>query len=99
MDIVDFRAFNQRFGFAAGDAVLREVADRLRSVSPHVRRAALPGVGGDEFAVLLDNVVLYDTLSQVARQVRMFVGGEPFSVGGQAVRIESPDHVPRWPER
>jgi diguanylate cyclase (GGDEF)-like protein len=46
-----FRAFNSAHGRAAGDAVLAEVADRLRAA---VRAGDETGrLGGDEFAVLL----------------------------------------------
>ena len=50
-DIDDFKAINEEIGHLGGDAVLAEVAQRLRSV---VRGADLPcRVGGDEFAVVL----------------------------------------------
>jgi diguanylate cyclase (GGDEF)-like protein len=50
-DLDDFKAINDRIGHLAGDAVLADVAQRIRSV---VRTADIPcRVGGDEFAVIL----------------------------------------------
>ena len=50
-DLDDFKAINDRIGHLAGDAVLAEAADVIRSV---VRSADIAcRVGGDEFAVIL----------------------------------------------
>jgi len=50
-DVDDFKAVNDRVGHLAGDAVLSEAAQRVRSV---VRGADIAcRVGGDEFAVIL----------------------------------------------
>ena len=54
MNMDHFKRINDMFGHAAGDAVLRETARRLRKLvraSDVVARA-----GGDEFAVLLDDI-------------------------------------------
>jgi diguanylate cyclase (GGDEF)-like protein len=52
LDLDGFKPINDRFGHAAGDAVLLEVAQRLNQ---QVRRGELVArLGGDEFVVVLD---------------------------------------------
>ncbi|MCW2995802.1 MAG: diguanylate cyclase, partial [Conexibacter sp.] len=54
IDVDDFRRVNEQWGHQAGDALLRVVADRLRSV---VRpQDLLARQGGDEFALLLKDL-------------------------------------------
>ncbi len=54
LDLHDFKAINDTFGHATGDALLVEVAGRLRESVAGAD--LLARVGGDEFAVLLDGV-------------------------------------------
>jgi diguanylate cyclase (GGDEF)-like protein len=51
LDLDHFRDINDSFGPVGGDAVLREVARRLKAALPH--DAAVARVGGDEFALVL----------------------------------------------
>jgi diguanylate cyclase (GGDEF)-like protein len=58
MDMDDLKAINDTHGHAAGDAVLRAVAEAIRK---NIRRLDLPTrYGGDEFLVLLPETHLLD---------------------------------------
>jgi diguanylate cyclase (GGDEF)-like protein len=64
-DLDGFKPVNDRFGHAAGDAVLVDIAERLAS---NVRRGdTVARVGGDEFAVLLEDVHVDDVDSTCDR--------------------------------
>ena len=55
LDLNDFKAINDSFGHTAGDTLLKEVARRLQHA---LRRTdTIARVGGDEFAIILDDVV------------------------------------------
>ena len=74
LDLDGFKAVNDRFGHAAGDAVLVAVADRLRA---SVRDADFVcRVGGDEFVILLPNITDGEAAA-VARRIISRVS-EPF---------------------
>ena len=51
LDLDQFRNVNDGFGPVGGDAVLREVARRLKAAVPH--DATVARVGGDEFALVM----------------------------------------------
>ncbi|WP_432510294.1 putative bifunctional diguanylate cyclase/phosphodiesterase [Kineococcus sp. SYSU DK001] len=81
LDLDGFRALNRAHGRAAGDAVLVEVARRLRTA---VRGADEPArLGGDEFAVLLADP---DAAVDVAVRL-LAVLSEPYEVGATRVRV------------
>ncbi len=69
-DIDDFKAINERVGHLAGDSVLAQLAERVRSV---VRSADIAcRVGGDEFAVILPESMLADA-EQLYRRLQFAV--------------------------
>jgi diguanylate cyclase (GGDEF)-like protein len=73
-DIDDFKAINEEIGHLGGDAVLAEIAQRLRSV---VRGADLPcRVGGDEFAVVLPESSI-DEARRLFQRLQLAVQGQP----------------------
>ena len=85
IDLDDFKAVNDRFGHAAGDAVLVELAARLRSA---VRPAdTVARLGGDEFIVVCEDV---DREAATALGVRLEeeLRG-PLTVGGETYRLSA----------
>ena len=53
LDLDDFKAFNDRFGFSVADAVIRETGDMLRHISDGTE-AFVGHVGGDDFIMLCE---------------------------------------------
>jgi diguanylate cyclase (GGDEF)-like protein len=51
LDLDDFKRVNEAFGHPTGQAVLKEVAERLRSIAADPRNVAR--LGGDEFAIVI----------------------------------------------
>jgi diguanylate cyclase (GGDEF)-like protein len=73
-DLDDFKAINDRIGHLAGDSVLAEVAERVRSV---VRSADIAcRVGGDEFGIILPESTLADA-EQLSRRMQQAVASRP----------------------
>lgn len=84
IDLDDFKTTNDVYGHAAGDQLLKAVADRL----PSAVRAGdvIARLGGDEFAVLLTDIVGAEDVALIAARVREVLA-EPFDLGGVAVTL------------
>jgi diguanylate cyclase (GGDEF)-like protein len=79
-DLDDFKAINDRIGHLAGDAVLAEIAERVRDA---VRAADIPcRVGGDEFAVILPESSM-DDADQLYHRVRGAVSSRAVAQAGR----------------
>ena len=68
LDIDDFKEVNDSLGYAAGDALLVEVATRLTHAMPF--GLTIARLGGDEFAVLLESGSLIDELGFTALRIQ-----------------------------
>ncbi|MDJ0868771.1 MAG: EAL domain-containing protein [Myxococcota bacterium] len=76
IDLDNFKRVNDTFTHAAGDVLLRGVAERLARCLRRVDEETVAGagdvlsrIGGDEFAVLLARITANDDAARVARRV------------------------------
>lgn len=75
MDVDHFKRINDQRGHLAGDAVLREIARRIK---PRMRREELfARYGGEEFAAVLTMTPLAGGV-RFAEQIRRLISDEPF---------------------
>ena len=80
LDLDRFKLVNDTLGHRHGDELLIEVAQRLRA---HVRPTDLvTRIGGDEFMVVLDNVVSVSQALDLANRLRTCLSELPSSSTG-----------------
>jgi diguanylate cyclase (GGDEF)-like protein len=84
MDLDFFKAINDTRGHQAGDAVLREAADRMKAC---IRRYDSVGrYGGEEFLFVLPGCDLEGAITE-AERIRKAIGITPFPVFGDPVSV------------
>ena len=84
-DIDQFKSVNDRFGHAVGDAVLVQVAERLRQ---NLRAGdLLARIGGEEFLIALPDIALAEARS-IAERLCSMMSDAPFDIGqGRALPV------------
>jgi GGDEF domain-containing protein len=87
IDLDDFKAFNDRHGHLAGDAVLRDMAEVLGS-ELRVKLDIAARYGGEEFAVILPNTPM---LAVPETQMEMDLAGK-LAKAGDADAPPAPGH-------
>lgn len=97
LDLDGFKGVNDKMGHLAGDAVLKEVAQRMLGAIRDMDMAAR--LGGDEFALLLPDLDDMDFAQNVARRILESVS-RPVQVQGKECTLSasigiavSPDHA------
>lgn len=83
LDLDRFKPINDTFGHEVGDAVLREVANRLRELARSEDTVAR--LGGDEYVLLLRNIKEND-LPAVAHKV-LGAFDKPFRCGNRSIDL------------
>ncbi len=95
LDLDHFKKINDRFGHDAGDALLKQCAERLRwcvRASDTVAR-----LGGDEFVILLPAVDDAEGAAAVARKI-VSVLSTPFQLGSKALSVTVSVGISLYPE-
>jgi diguanylate cyclase (GGDEF)-like protein/PAS domain S-box-containing protein len=86
IDLDDFKTINDSLGHAAGDAVLVEVASRLRGAVRPTDTAAR--FGGDEFAVLVEEVADSQTVADAAERLLQALQA-PLDIDGKDLYVRA----------
>jgi diguanylate cyclase (GGDEF)-like protein len=95
LDLDRFKNINDTLGHATGDALLKEVAQRVRAV---LRASdAVCRLGGDEFVVLLTDVDGAETLSTVAHKLLGAIA-MPYRLADQEFRVTASIGISTFPD-
>lgn len=72
IDLDDFKFFNDEYGHACGDEVLKFVADTLKEIC--FERGFAGRFGGDEFVACFTNLTLYGDSGKIAQEIIDILG-------------------------
>jgi diguanylate cyclase (GGDEF)-like protein len=90
MDIDNFKVINDSLGHAAGDKLLiamaQRLVDNLRELDAISRFDTVARFGGDEFAILLDDILDERSALLVANRLHELLS-EPFTIQGKSVYV------------
>jgi diguanylate cyclase (GGDEF)-like protein len=95
VDLDNFKQINDSLGHQAGDIILKEVACRIQKVLDHT--GAITRYGGDEFAIVIDQVKEISTLKEYVEKIShtislpIYVGQTPIYITLSIGATISPD--------
>jgi diguanylate cyclase (GGDEF)-like protein/PAS domain S-box-containing protein len=95
LDLDRFKQVNDTMGHPAGDALLRQVADRLRTTVGSVGRVGR--LGGDEFQVILPGHFVRETLAHLAQRIIENLS-QPYKIDKSRVSIGASIGIALCPE-
>ena len=84
IDIDHFKRVNDTWGHAAGDAVLRHVAQTMKQQTRRIDIAAR--IGGEEFIILLPDTSV-ENAQALAERIRASVENTPANTGGKQIAV------------
>lgn len=87
IDLDGFKAVNDRLGHATGDALLKQVAERMSATCATFANSIITArIGGDEFAVVLDAAEGIDAVLEQADKLRGVLSA-PYEIDGVALVV------------
>lgn len=86
IDLDGFKDVNDTLGHGVGDAILQEIAHRLKQLTQAHSDSTVARIGGDEFAVLLPGFCDEALALSLAHQIIATIA-EPIDIGGHEVRV------------
>lgn len=95
VDLDRFKLVNDTLGHHAGDELLTRIASELRRVAPQL--ATVARLSGDEFTILLDNVVSVQQVASRAQSILDAVSAVAV-VAGQEVFISASVGIAMYPD-
>lgn len=95
LDLDRFKLVNDSLGHAAGDQLLKAVAERLRR---NVRAEdVVARFGGDEFTIILEAIGSLDDTAQLARTLISMIA-EPLDIEGQTIQTSTSVGIAFYPD-
>lgn len=95
LDLDRFKQVNDTMGHPAGDALLKQVADRLRTTVGETGRVGR--LGGDEFQVILPGYFAREDVTHLASRIIETLS-QPYSIEGSRVSIGASIGIALCPE-
>ncbi len=86
IDVDRLKGINDRYGHAAGDFALVEIATRLTGMMREMD--ILARIGGDEFGILLDNIALSEGRAKI-RRLAAAIEDEPCLYDGHSISLSA----------
>ncbi|MEW6613083.1 MAG: diguanylate cyclase domain-containing protein [Pseudomonadota bacterium] len=94
LDLDGFKQVNDVLGHAAGDELLRQIAERLREAAREDDTVAR--LGGDEFVILLEEVMHEAEAAEIAQRLLAALA-EPITLMGREVQVTSSIGITLYP--
>jgi diguanylate cyclase (GGDEF)-like protein len=85
LDVERFKTINDTLGRQAGDALLKQIADRMAGRVPDIARLAR--IGADHFAIMATDIQNVDDLVRLTEKRLEEVFGPPFRIGETELKI------------
>jgi len=95
LDLDHFKSINDSLGHDAGDQLLKQVADRLKSC---LREGdTIARLGGDEFTVILEDIVDSESIANVAQKI-VDLMARSFKLNDQEVFVTTSIGIATYPD-